>query len=130
LPKIVKDFSNLQLLDLSNNDFRVPSSLDNLEIMIHETKTVKHLVLSNCKISAKGLNIICSFLSSEEAFHIRSIDIQNNPIPDPQLKILFSLLQRNKQLLEVKYTLTDHENIQHLARYMAKKEALLKKEEG
>ena len=82
--------------------------------MIDENHTIESLVLQNCKINAKGLNAICNHLASHKNDHLTVLDIRENPIPDPQFKMLFSLLQNNNSLVDIRYTMNDDENVKKL----------------
>ena len=42
---------------------------------------------------------------------MKSIDIRNNPILDPQYKVLLSLTMNNMSLKSIEYTLYDEANI-------------------
>ena len=114
LPKIVQDFSQLKILDLSNNNLRSADQCDQVFQMLDDNHTIEKLVISNCKINNKGLNAICNHLASTQHKTLLELDIRDNPIPDPQFKMLFSLLQNNDYLVEIKYTLNDEDNIKKL----------------
>ena len=57
LTKLVRDFTSLEILDLSGNNIGDDGSKD-IAIMIKENKTIKRLILENCHIGTKGLQRI------------------------------------------------------------------------
>ena len=75
--------------------------------MIDENETIKTLVLRHCNINGKALGIIADALTKTENKNLRSLDIRDNPIQDPQYKVLFGLLQNNDSLFDIEYTLYD-----------------------
>jgi Ran GTPase-activating protein (RanGAP) involved in mRNA processing and transport len=114
LPKMCQDFSALKSLDLSNNNLHSVDSLHQVSNMLDQNQTIETLVLRNCKINTKGLNTLCNNLASLQNPNLLHLDIRDNPIPDPQFKMLFSLLQNNSSLIDIEYTLNDHENMEKL----------------
>lgn len=79
--------------------------------MIAENDTLQHLVLQNCNINGNTLNVIADALTRNSKQNMKSIDIRNNPILDPQYKVLLSLTMNNTSLKSVEYTLYDEANI-------------------
>ena len=63
--------------------------------MIEENYTIKHLILRDCKINGKSLSVIAGALTNKSNANLQKLDIQDNPIQDPQYKVLFGLLQNN-----------------------------------
>ena len=49
--------------------------------------------------------------------NLKTLDIRNNPIQDGQYKTLFGLLQNNKSIQTIEYTLYDEENIKRLEKF-------------
>lgn len=92
LPKMIKDFENLQSLDLSNSDLRNKDSVTQLCQMIDENDTITNLVLRHCNINGNTLNKLAEALTKTTNKNLTTLDIQDNPIQDPQLKVLFGLL--------------------------------------
>ena len=82
--------------------------------MLDDNQAIETLVLRNCRINTKGLNLICNYLARNQKQHLLVLDIRDNPIPDPQYKMLFSLLQNNQTLIDIKYSLVDEENSEKL----------------
>ena len=60
--------------------------------MIEENNTISKLVLQDCKINGKALAVIAGALTSQSNRNLKVLDIQHNPIQDPQYKVLFGLL--------------------------------------
>ena len=54
---MVRDFTSLEILDLSGNNIGDDGSKD-IAVMIKENKTIKKLILENCHIGTKGLQRI------------------------------------------------------------------------
>ena len=107
LPKMIQEFKVLEILDLSNSDMRIKESVEQLCKMIDENETIKTLVLRHCNINGKALSTIADALTKTENKNLQNLDIRDNPIQDPQYKVLFGLLQNNDSLLEIEYTLYD-----------------------
>ena len=107
LPKMIQEFKVLEILDLSNSDMRIKESVVQLCKMIDENETIKTLVLRHCNINGKALSTIADALTKTENKNLQNLDIRDNPIQDPQYKVLFGLLQNNDSLLEIEYTLYD-----------------------
>ena len=106
-PIFKHEFTNLQELDLSNSDLRSSSAIDQLCNVIDNNKTIQKLVLQYCNINAKTLNIIADSLTRDGKSHLLILDIRNNPIQDPQYKVLYGLLMNNESLLRIYYTLLE-----------------------
>ena len=117
LPKLIQDFSKLEVLDLSNSDLRSKDSIQQLCVMLDENSTIKELKLRDCKINAKTLTAISGALTKSCNEHLIRLDIRDNPIQDEQYKILFGLLQSNHTILNVDYTLYVEENINSLKKF-------------
>mmetsp|Transcript_7496 Transcript_7496/g.9066 ORF Transcript_7496/g.9066 Transcript_7496/m.9066 type:complete len:140 (+) Transcript_7496:140-559(+) len=92
LPKMMQDFTKLEVLDLSNSDLRSKESVHQLCIMIDENDTIKELKLRECKINAKTLSELAGVLTKSCNEHLKILDIRDNPIEDEQYKVLFGLL--------------------------------------
>ena len=56
--------------------------------------------------------MIADALTKKNNRNLTTLDIRKNPIQDSQLKVLFGLLQNNKDILDIKYDLYDHENLE------------------
>jgi len=85
--------------------------------MLDENGSIKTLNLSNCRINASNLTLIAGALTKPNNQLLITLDIRDNPIEDPQYKVLFGLLQNNKSLIHLNYTLYDEHNIHHLEGY-------------
>lgn len=85
--------------------------------MIDDNNTITNLILRNCNINGNTLNKIAEALTKDNNKNLIMLDITDNPIQDPQLKVLFGLLQNNGTLLEVKYTLYDEANNKSLVKF-------------
>ena len=105
LPKMIREFNNLETLDLSNSDLRKKESVHQLCQMIDENDSIKHLVLRHCNINGNTLTEIADSLTKTKNENLTKLDIRDNPIQDEQYKVLFGMLQNNKTLLNVEYTL-------------------------
>ena len=46
------------------------------------------------------------------------LDIQNNIIPDKQLKMLLVLVYKNRNIQDIKYSLTEDENRERIENYI------------
>ena len=92
LPKIMHTRNHLKTLDLSNNDIHTQKSVSQIFRMINMNETIETLILRNCKINTQGLNHICNHLALSTNKNLKFLDIRDNPIPDPQLKMLLALL--------------------------------------
>ena len=117
LPKMMADFTKLEVLDLSNSDLRSKESVRQLCQMIDENDTIKSLKVQNCKINAQTLTMLAGALTKSENANLTSLDIRDNPIQDEQYKILFGLLQNNASIMQLDYTLYDDENIKKLQEF-------------
>lgn len=111
---MIADFTNLEQLDLSNSDLRTTEACKQICEMIDKNDTIRKLALRDCQLNAKGLALIADALTKKNNENLCHLDIQNNPIDDPQLKILFGLLQNNESLDRVDYSLYDEANIKKL----------------
>ena len=63
--------------------------------MIDDNQTIERLLLKNCYINGNTLNIIADALACSANSNLLYLDIRNNPIQDPQYKVLYSLLNCN-----------------------------------
>lgn len=61
--------------------------------------------------------MIGAALSNPNNQNLRYLDISDNPIEDPQYKVLFGILHHNQALLSVEYTLYDEENHKWMQMY-------------
>jgi Ran GTPase-activating protein (RanGAP) involved in mRNA processing and transport len=68
--------------------------------------------LQNNRIGPSGLQHICSALTINQS--IKYLDIRDNMIQDESLKILLAMLFRNKILQNIKYSVTNEDNIRRL----------------
>lgn len=76
-------------------------------------RVIKKLDISNNNIGAQGLQAFCSVLVlKKDDCGLTELDIQNNNIPDKSLKALLALVFKNNQILEIKYSLVEPENIE------------------
>ena len=82
--------------------------------MIDDSETIQRLVLQNCNINGKTLNIIADALTKTGNSNLLLLDIRKNPIQDPQYKILYGLLMSNQSLHSIKYTLYEESNLKML----------------
>lgn len=113
-PILKHEFTNLQELDLSNSDIRSSSAVKQLCKVIDNNETIQKLVLQYCNINAKTLTIIADTLTRDGKSHLLILDIRNNPIQDPQYKVLYGLLMNNESILRIYYTLLEEENLEML----------------
>jgi Ran GTPase-activating protein (RanGAP) involved in mRNA processing and transport len=67
--------------------------------------------LKSNKIQANGLQMIASALAHDES-KVRHLDIQDNIIPDFNLKILLAMLYNNRSMEKIDYTISDPVNIE------------------
>ena len=100
------------MLDLSKADLRTKDSVQHVCQMIDENDTLECLVLQECNINGNTLSVIADALTKKNNRNLTTLDIRKNPIQDSQLKVLFGLLQNNKDILDIKYDLYDHENLE------------------
>ena len=89
-----------------------------IAIMIEENNTIKRIILNNCKIGTKGLQVLISSLCKDPDETCVFLDIRNNPIPDKQLKMLLVLVYKNRNILDIKYSLTEEENRERMGSYI------------
>jgi hypothetical protein len=81
--------------------------------MIDENNSLETLILKNCKLKVNGLLLLADVLTKITSPPITHLDISENyTIQDPQYKVLLGLLNHNKTLLHIEYTLVDEENIE------------------
>ena len=117
LPKMISDFTKLEILDLSNSDLRSKTAVKQLCQMVDENGSLKTLKVRNCKINASTLTILAGALTKACNENLRCLDISDNPIQDSQYKMLFGLLQNNQSLTVLEYTLYDDENRKNLKKF-------------
>ena len=79
--------------------------------MIDDNETIERLILQNCNINGKTLNIIADALTCSTNSNLLLLDIQKNPIQDPQYKVLYGLLNCNESIETIKYTLYEESNL-------------------
>lgn len=79
--------------------------------MIDENQTIQRLILQNCNINAKTLNMIADALTQIKNSNLLLLNIRKNPIQDPQYKVLYGLLMCNQSIEEILYTLYEEENL-------------------
>ena len=79
--------------------------------MIDGNNTLKNLVLQRCHINGNTLNLIADALTRDSNSNLKSVDIRDNPIQDPQYKVLLGLMQANERLDLIQYTLNEPENL-------------------
>ena len=82
LPKMIADFSSLEVLDLSSSDLRSKDSINQVCIMIDENETLRELKLTSCKLNARGLSILADALTKLANKNLKILDIRDNPIED------------------------------------------------
>jgi len=66
--------------------------------MIDGNDTLHHLVLQRCHINGNTLNLIADALTRDGNSNLKSVDIRENPIQDPQYKVLLGVMQANEGL--------------------------------
>ena len=81
--------------------------------LLTQQKNLVSLNLANNNLVSAGLHKLCSALVStkENPVKLESLNIENNGIPDEDLKMLLALFQRNLFLLKIKYSLVKPDNI-------------------
>lgn len=87
--------------------------------MIDDNETIERLILQNCNINGKTLNIIADALTCTANSNLLLLDIQKNPIQDPQYKVLYGLLMSNESIETIKYTLYEESNLQMLREFQS-----------
>lgn len=112
LHKFLQGYQNLKILDLTDNKLG-NSGAQEITHLIEETTTVEVLNLSKNGIGPAGLQRICSALTENES--IKTLDIRDNAIQDESLKMLLAMLYRNRNIEEIKYSVTNDENVKKLA---------------
>ena len=90
--------------------------------MIDENDTLESLILQDCNINGNTLSSIADALTKKNNRNLKFLDIRKNPIQDTQLKVLFGLMQNNKDILEIKYDLYDEQNLKKVEKFKAMKE--------
>lgn len=117
LPKMINEFKALEKLDLSNSDLSHKSQVEQLCVMIDENNTIKTLCLRKCKLNGSSLTMIADALTKTENTNLTHLDFTDNHfIQDPQLKVLFGLLQNNSSIRSIEYTLQDEHNHHNLVK--------------
>ena len=86
--------------------------------MIEENTSIKRLILNNCGIGTSGLQILVSSLCKDPDETVELLDIQNNFIPDKHLKMLLVLVYKNRNIQDIKYSLTEEENKERKEHYI------------
>ena len=86
--------------------------------MIEENTSIKRLILNNCGIGTSGLQILVSSLCKDPDETVELLDIQNNFIPDKHLKMLLVLVYKNRNIQDIKYSLTEEENRERKEHYI------------
>ena len=115
LPKMINEFKALEVLDLSNSDLSKKSQVEQICKMIDENNTIKELRLSNCKLNGSALTMLADSLTKTTNENLTHLDFrENHYIQDPQLKVLFGLLQNNSSIRSIEYTLQDEHNHNNL----------------
>ena len=105
-------------MDLTDNRLGNRGAIE-LCHLIKETKTIQTLILSKNRIGPSGLSHICSAMTFNQS--IKVLDISDNMIQDESLKTLLAMLYINEVILNVKYTVTNEENIRRLALFESNK---------
>ena len=80
LPKMIKEFKNLQTLDLSKADLRTKDSVQHVCRMIDENDTLEGLVLQDCNINGNTLSVIADALTKKNNRNLKTLDLRKNPI--------------------------------------------------
>lgn len=111
LPKMIPEYTNLETIDLSNSDMRIENNVKQLCAMIDGNNTLQHLILQKCHINGNTLNLIADALCRDSNSNLKTVDIRENPIQDPQYKVLLGLMQANERLDSIEYTLNDQDNL-------------------
>ena len=86
--------------------------------MIEENNTIKRIILKNCQIGTEGLQVLISSLCKDPDETCELLDIQNNIIPDKQLKMLLVLVYKNRNIQDITYSLTEDENRERIENYI------------
>jgi Ran GTPase-activating protein (RanGAP) involved in mRNA processing and transport len=102
---------SLKKIDLSDNDLR-NGGMQTVAEILKENTSIETVLLQRNSITFEGLQLLCGALinTSENNVTIREIDIRFNMIEDSQLKVLYAVIQKNKDLRRIKYTLNVKEN--------------------
>lgn len=114
---MIKEFKNLETLDLSKADLRTKDSIEQVCKMIDENDTIESLILQECNMNGNTLSTIAGALTKKNNRNLTFLDLRKNPIQDAQLKVLFGLLQNNRDILDIKYDLYDEENLKKVAHF-------------
>ena len=114
---MIKEFTNLETLDLSKADLRTNESVQHICQMIDENDTLESIVLQECNINGNTLSKIADALTKKNNRNLTMLDIRKNPIQDQQLKVLFGLLQNNRSILDIKYSLYEEENMKKYEKF-------------
>ena len=117
LTKMIKFKQQLEDLDLSGNNIGNHGAKD-VAIMIEENTSIKRLILNNCGIGTAGLQILVSSLCKDPDETVELLDIQNNFIPDKHLKMLLVLIYKNRNIQDIRYSLTEEENKERKEHYL------------
>jgi uncharacterized protein YjbI with pentapeptide repeats len=82
LPKMIKEFKNLEALDLSKADLRSKDAVSHVCKMIDENDTLESLILQECNINGNTLSKIADALTKKNNRNLTTLDIRKNPIQD------------------------------------------------
>lgn len=115
-------FTNLQEVDLSYSDFRQKTQVMDFCNLIEKNKTMQKLVLQYCNINARTLNLIAQTITNAGNQNLIFLDIRNNPIQDPQYKVLYGLLMNNSSILRIEYTLMEEKNLEMIEEFKSLQE--------
>ena len=80
LPKMVKEFKNLETLDLSKADLRTSESVMHVCRMIDENDSLTSLVLQECNMNGNTLSKIADAMTKKNNRNLTTLDIRKNPI--------------------------------------------------
>lgn len=116
ISKVASTFANLECLSLVDcnlgNDW-AKSLFENIDSYAN----LKSLNVKQNKISSFGLVFLCTALSNPQ-IKIEFLDIRDNVISDDSLKVLFGLLNGNKYLEKIEYTVTEVKNIDRKEKFL------------
>lgn len=106
---MIRDYSALETLDLSNNNLDNHGAKD-IANMIEENNTIKRLILKDCRIGNAGLQEICSALCRQGNENLEYLDIRGNFVKDKNLKMLLVLMYKNRNIQDIDYSLIEEKN--------------------
>ena len=110
----MQQFQDLKVLDLTDNRLGNRGAIEICNL-IKETKTIQTLILQKNRIGPSGLSHICSAMTYNQS--IKVLDIRDNMIQDESLKTLLAMLYINEVILQIKYTVTNEENIRRIQQF-------------